>query len=117
MGEVDNPERVICIENKINSKEGIRQTKRYYETLEHYFKKCETRDYIYLTKNNSSIILSADCFTHIRYRDVAEILMQDQFNSMRCAKDFCEYYVFREERLFAEIEKCDRISSSASRSS
>ena len=109
VGEMDNPKRVICIENKITSKEGSKQTRRYYEAVEYFFGKCDKKDYIYLTKNNSSVELSSKMFSHIRYRDVAELLMQDKFSHMRFAEDFCEYYVFREERIFAEIEKNDKI--------
>lgn len=108
VGKEDNPRRVICIENKINSKEGPQQTRKYYEAVENFFRKCHEKDYIYITKNNSSVVLSSEMFSHIRYRDVAELLMQDEFCDMRYAEDFCEYYAFREERIFGDIEKNDK---------
>ena len=109
VGEEDNPKRLICIENKIKSKEGPQQTRQYYEALEYIFGECHKKDYIYMTKNNSSVALSSKMFCHIRYREVAELLMYDEFCDMRYAEDFCEYYVFREERIFAEIEENDKI--------
>lgn len=109
IGDEDNPKRIICIENKIKSQEGPQQTRRYYEAVEYFFREGSKKDFIYMTKNNSSVALSSQRFTHIRYRDVAELLMQDEFCDMRYAEDFCEYYVFREERIFAEIEKNDKL--------
>lgn len=109
VGEEDNPKRVICIENKVNSKEGSFQTKRYYEAVEYFFKNSETRDYIYMTKNNSSVELTSDIFSHIRYRDISKVLLQGDFRNMKYAEDFCEYYVHREERIFSEIDKNDRL--------
>ena len=49
------------------------------------------------------MVLSSDVFRHVRYHEVAELLLQDEFYDMRYAEDFCEYYVLREERLYAEI--------------
>lgn len=109
VGEEARPKRVICIENKITSKEGPEQTRRYYDAVESHFQNCESRDYIYLTKNNSSVALSSERFSHVRYREVAKILSQEKFYDMRYAEDFCEYYVLREEREFAEIEKNDKL--------
>lgn len=109
VGDEANPKRVICIENKVISKEGILQTKRYYEAVEHFFGGAGKRDYIYMTKNNSKVELSSDTFSHIRYRDIAKVLMQDAFHNMKYAEDFCEYYVQREERIFSEIEENDRL--------
>lgn len=100
---------ILGIENKIKSQEGPQQTRRYYEAVEYFFREGSKKDFIYMTKNNSSVALSSQRFTHIRYRDVAELLMQDEFCDMRYAEDFCEYYVFREERIFAEIEKNDKL--------
>ena len=48
-------------------------------------------------------------FRHVRYHEVAELLLQDEFYDMRYAEDFCEYYVLREERLYAEIEENDKL--------
>lgn len=109
VGKATSPKRVICIENKITSKEGPEQTKRYYDALEFCFQECRRRDYIYLTKNNASLALSSDVFRHVRYHEVAELLLQDEFYDMRYAEDFCEYYVLREERLYAEIEENDKL--------
>ncbi|MBQ5711227.1 MAG: PD-(D/E)XK nuclease family protein [Oscillospiraceae bacterium] len=102
IGDVDKPSRVICIENKINSEEGNMQTKNYYDTLEEIFRESKERDYIYLTKNNSSVNISSGHFIHIKYRDVGEILREEKFREYRYAADFCEYYIDREEREFSK---------------
>lgn len=104
----EKPERIICIENKINSTEGITQTQRYYNALEAKFKDCKKRDYIYLTKNNSSVNLTSHHFKHIRYSEVGNLLADKRFIEMPLAQDFYNYYVLREQSLFMDIEKYDR---------
>lgn len=102
------PERVICIENKINATEGIRQTKRYYEALQSAFFECKEKDYIYLTKNNSSVNLSSHHFKQIKYAKLGKLLADNEFRKMPLAMDFYQYYVLRERTLFQEIEENDR---------
>ncbi|MBQ8814623.1 MAG: PD-(D/E)XK nuclease family protein [Lachnospiraceae bacterium] len=104
----EKAERIICIENKINATEGIRQTKRYYEALQAKFADCREKDYIYLTKNNSSVNLSSHHFRHIRYAELGRLLGEEPFISMPLAKDFYDYYVLREQRLFTDVEENDR---------
>lgn len=104
----ENPKRIICIENKINSNEGIRQTQRYYNALQAEFPNCKNRQYIYLTKNNSSINLTSQHFIHIRYAELGAILAEEPFNKMPLAKDFYDFYILREKSLFQDIEVNDR---------
>lgn len=103
-----NPERIICIENKINATEGILQTKRYYEALEARFADCGEKDYIYLTKNNSSVNLSSCNFRHIRYAELGRLLSDNRFVDMPLAKDFSSFYVLREQSRFIDVEENDR---------
>lgn len=109
IGEDANaPDRIICIENKINATEGILQTRRYYEALEARFANCKEKDYIYLTKNNSSVNLSSCNFRHIRYAELGRLLSDDRFVEMPLAKDFFNYYVLREQSRFVDVEENDR---------
>ena len=65
-------------------------------------------DFVYITKNNSYVDLTSGEFKHIRYGEIADVLAKPSFSNMLFANDFCEYYVWREERYFADIEKKDK---------
>ncbi len=103
-----NPDRIICIENKINSTEGLQQTRRYYNALQSEFPRCTNRQYIYLTKNNSSVDLSSQHFIHLRYSSLGNILARQPFEQLPLATDFYEYYILREQNLFNDIETNDK---------
>ena len=100
--------RIICIENKIYSEEGHKQTERYFKAVENKYSGWGKREYVYLTKNNSYVDLTASEFKHLRYSELANILSKSTLSQMVFAKDFCEYYVLREERMFENIESSDK---------
>ena len=108
IGNRDNPSRIICIENKINSDEGLQQTKIYYDALESKFPECRNRQYIYLTKNNSSVNLTSQHFIHIRYSEVGELLGNIVFHKLPLANDFYKYYVLKDKEMYQDIEQNDR---------
>lgn len=104
----ENPKRIICIENKIYSEEGLLQTKRYYEALEKEFHKCNNKQYLYLTKNNSAIDLSSMHFKHIKYLDMESVLVDKEFSELPFINDFYEFYINREKEKFNDIEENDK---------
>ena len=106
--EVTGKKRVICIENKIYSEEGYRQTERYVKAIKTKCIGYDEYDFVYVTKNNSYVDLTSGEFKHIRYSEIAAVLEKTNFVNMPFVNDFCEYYVLREERCFADIEKNDK---------
>ncbi|MBQ9763568.1 MAG: PD-(D/E)XK nuclease family protein [Phascolarctobacterium sp.] len=102
--ESDGRKRIICIENKIYSEEGYRQTERYVKAIKGICNSYDEYNFVYLTKNNSYVDLSSSEFKHIRYSMVADILSMPFFVGMPFANDFCEYYVLQEEREFKNIQ-------------
>ncbi len=107
--EGSQKKRILCIENKIYSEEGYKQTERYVKAIKSQYVGYDDYDFIYLTKNNSYVDLSSSAFKHMRYSDLATILSKSPFFRMPFAKDFCEYYVEREEKEFYNIEKSNRL--------
>lgn len=109
VGNKNAPDRVISIENKVNSSEGYKQTERYYKGMEVEYPKVK-KDYIFITKNNSFVKLSSAHFKHIRYMDLIDkVKGNDELMTLPYIGDFCEYYYEREHRIFAEIEKTNNI--------
>ena len=102
IGDIDNPEQIICIENKIYADEGYKQTERYKKGMEKEFPNAEKK-YIYLSKNNSYIKLSSLDFIQIKYIELAKAMKEKGLLSLPYAKDFYEYYFSREEALFSQF--------------
>lgn len=105
--DINNPDRVICIENKVNSNEGLMQTQRYKRIIEQNYPNAE-KDFLYLIKNNSYTCLSDASFTILRYSKLIEALKQTK---LKFSEDFCDFYGKREEKIFADIEKNDKLIS------
>ena len=104
--DINNPDRVICIENKVYSNEGLMQTARYKQIIEQNYPNAE-KNYLYLIKNNSYTNLSDASFTILRYSVIAGILESLQ-TKLKFSDDFCDFYCKREENLFLEIEQNDK---------
>lgn len=93
------------------SNEGYEQTKRYVEALDKEFPMCKNRDYIYLTKDNSSIDLSDHNFKHIRYHKLDKLFTDNEFTKLPLINDFCDYYIMRDKyRYESKEEECKDIS-------
>ena len=107
--DINNPDRVICIENKVNSNEGLMQTARYKQIIEQNYPNAE-KNFLYIIKNNSYTSLSDASFTILRYSVIADILESLQ-NKLKFSCDFCDFYSKREENLFLEIEQNDKLIS------
>ncbi|MDD7147381.1 MAG: PD-(D/E)XK nuclease family protein [Lachnospiraceae bacterium] len=105
VGDVTNPERIICIENKVYSDEGHEQTKRYVSALNKEFPSCKDRQYIYLTKDNSAVDLSSHSFIHFRYYELEPLFGDLEFQEFPLIKDFFDYYITKDKKRFeSELE-------------
>ena len=110
----NNPDRVICIENKIYASEGYKQTERYQKGIDALFPKAK-RDYVFITKNNGIVNLTSMRFRHIRYMDLIEKIHESQsVKSLEYIDDFCEYYYEKEHRHYLEIEGNNSVLNSKS---
>ena len=85
----------IGIENKVFSREGLKQTERYWEILNKNYPDIPIIP-IYLTLENMPVSLSNNLFKHIKYSD-----LKDVFNSFKGKLDivdsFIEAYIERKE--------------------
>ena len=105
VGKPNNPDRIICIENKVYSHEGTEQTKRYVAALNLEYPTCTDRQYIYLSKDNSSVDLSSHSFIHVRYYELESLFEVDRFRELPLIEDFYDYYVARDRRRFESPEE------------
>lgn len=103
VGDTANPERIICIENKVYSHEGHEQTKRYVAALNKEFPNCIEREYIYLTKDNSAVDLSSHSFIHVKYYQLESLFSDHFIQKFPLVKDFYDYYVDSDRRKFDNL--------------
>lgn len=108
VGDPTNPERIICIENKVYSQEGHEQTKRYVAALNNAFPACVDRQYIYLTKDNSAVDLSSHSFIHVKYCQLEALFIDKDIKKYPLIEDFYDYYIAKDKRRF-EREEEDRL--------
>jgi hypothetical protein len=64
----------ICVENKVNSRQGADQLQRYFEIVEKRFSAAERRIYVFLTRDFE--VPAFDQFIPVRYREISEVLAQ-----------------------------------------
>jgi hypothetical protein len=62
----------ICIENKVNSRQGVNQLQRYFDLVERRYANSERRIYVFLTRNSESPAHNE--FVPITYSHVSEVL-------------------------------------------
>ena len=105
VGEPNNPDRIICIENKVYSTEGSEQTKRYVAALNQEYPTCTYRQYIYLSKDNSSVDLSSHSFIHVRYYELEPLFDDGRYRELPLLEDFYDYYVARDRSRFESPEE------------
>ncbi|HEY5793722.1 MAG TPA: PD-(D/E)XK nuclease family protein [Bosea sp. (in: a-proteobacteria)] len=64
----------ICVENKVNSRQGAEQLQRYFDVVEKRFSASERRIYVFLTRDFE--LPALDQFIPVTYREVSEVLVQ-----------------------------------------
>lgn len=95
---------VIAIENKLFSREGYKQTQRYWELLNEKYDGVEIVP-IYLTLENMPIELSSSLFRHIKYNELGEVFSGVK-GKVKLVDEFLEAYVDR-KRENEEIQKLE----------
>jgi len=96
--------KVIAIENKVFSKEGVNQAQRYAELIRQSFGSDNCKEYyIYLTRSNLPENISCTKFKQIKYNDIEEILRK--YSTNRLVHDFYDRYLLCDRSKLAELEK------------
>lgn len=96
--------KVIAVENKVFSKEGLNQAQRYTEIIRQAFggDNCKIY-YIYLTRSNLPENISCTEFKQIKYNDIEGILRK--YSTNRLVHDFYDLYLLCDRTKLAELEK------------
>lgn len=95
---------VVCIENKVFSIEGDKQTERYWNIIQDNFSKYNCKiECRYLTKNNFNINLSNSNFIHYKYLDLEVVLKK--YSSNKVVKDFYEAYILSEKMKLDQLKE------------
>ncbi|MGL4731568.1 MAG: PD-(D/E)XK nuclease family protein [Clostridium sp.] len=99
----NNIKQVICIENKVFSSEGYKQTERYWNIIQDEFATCNCKiEFRYLTKHNFPVTLSNSNFVHYRYSDLASFLKK--YSTNKIVSDFYETYIVEDEEKLNKLE-------------
>ncbi|WMJ81531.1 PD-(D/E)XK nuclease family protein [Clostridium sp. MB40-C1] len=94
---------VICIENKVFSSEGDKQTERYWNIIQDDFGNCDCKiECRYLTKNNFPVILSNSHFIHYKYSDLEAVLKK--YSTNKIVSDFYESYILQDRIKLSKLE-------------
>jgi len=97
---------VIAIENKVFSREGLKQTERYWELLNEKYVGMRIIP-IYLTLENIPVYLSSNKFIHMKYSELSEIFSSVK-EEVKLIDDFIEAYIDRKKEK-AEVERLNSI--------